>query len=190
MLDDDPLLDAPLVRGTARAVFEQNLRRAGVTDWVEFHQAFSYDFVHRWWRPLRLLWIDGDHSYRSTKQDYDLFARYLADGAILAMHDVLSPYEGCIRVFLEDVLASPHIGAAGLCGSIGWAQYWHTPRASSLQTAEKHRLSARLRRLLPYHCATGRPRGWSKLRYRWLRSRVPHQALDPADWARTVASAI
>jgi hypothetical protein len=189
MLDDDPLLEQPLAHGWARRIFEANLRRAGVLQQVEFHQAFSYDLAPQWQRPLRLLWIDGDHQYASTKQDFDLFAPFLANGAILAMHDVLSRYDGCIRVFSEDVLASPHFGAAGLCGSIGWAQYWCEPRHDRGEVQHKQRLLAKLQRLLPYHCQQQPPRGWAKLHYKWLRSRVPHRTLDPQRWQRTVRAA-
>ena len=106
------------------------------------------------------------------------------------MHDVLSPYEGCIRVFLEDVLTSPHFAAVGLCGSIGWAQYWQVPRATPGQIEEKDQLAGQLRRLAPYHRGSTSSWGLSKLRYKWLRSRVPHGAIDPADWARSIGSAI
>lgn len=189
MLDDDPLLERPLPRGAARQQFELNLARSGVRTMVEFHQAFSYELASDWSRPLRLLWIDGDHSYPSSKQDFDLFLPYLADGAILAMHDVLSRYDGCIRVFTEDVLSSPHFGAAGLCGSIGWAQYWHVPRRRPAEEAGKRRLLRQLSRLVPYHCRAEAPRGLSKLRYKWLRSRVPHRPISPERWQGLVHAA-
>jgi hypothetical protein len=187
LLDDDPLLEKPLPSGTAKHIFHGNLRRAGVQNLVEFHQGFSYQVAPSWNRPLRLLWIDGDHSYPSTKQDFDLFTPYLADGAILAMHDVLSPYEGCIRVFLEDVLASPFFSAAGLCGSIGWAQFQAEGAPTTAQQNAKRRLAMRLERLLPYHCQDRPLQGWSKLHYKLLRARVPHAPIDPAAWEREVA---
>ncbi len=186
LLDDDPLLSAPLATGRARETFFRNLEQAGVSEDIEFHQAYSYEVVQRWNRPLRLLWVDGDHSYRSTKQDFDLFSPFLADGAILALHDVLSPYEGCIRVFTEDVLRCPRFGAVGLCGSIGWAQYWSSRSATPGESRQKERLSERLRRLIPYHCQTAPLRGLSKLRYKWLRARVPHRAIDADQWQHAV----
>jgi len=186
MLDDDPLMSAPVPPGTARRTFAANLQRAGVTDQVEFHQAFSYQIADRWQRPLRLLWIDGDHRYASTKQDFDLYTPFLADGAILAMHDVLSPYDGCLRVFLEDVLTSDRVGAVGLCGSIGWAQFAPTLCRSAELQRGKQQLARQLRRLLPYHLAHQSPRGLSKWRYKWLRSRVPHGAIQPHAWAMAV----
>ncbi len=78
------------------------------------------------WPPnkmIRLLWIDGDHTFKGTHSDFDRFKRFLSPGAIVAFHDVLHAYSGPASVFCEEVLASESFGAWGLCGSIGWAQY-------------------------------------------------------------------
>jgi predicted O-methyltransferase YrrM len=190
MRDDDPLLEQALPAGSARAAFEANLDRAQVRGRVEFHQTYSYELARSWNRPLRLLWIDGDHRYAATKQDFDLFIPFLADGGILAMHDVLSRYDGCIRVFCEDVLSSPRVGAAGLCGSIGWAQFWNSARHCEMQERYKRQLHDRLRRLLPYHRHSHRHRGWAKLRYKWLRHRVPHGAVSADRWRRMMSRQI
>lgn len=184
LLDDDRLLASPLAPGSAERLFESNLQRAGVRSEIEFHRGFSFELARGFQKKLRLLWIDGDHSYPSSKQDYDLFVPHLAPGGILAMHDVLSRYDGCIRVYTEDVLTSPHYGAVGLCGSIGWAQYLGSSVATIEQEQAKQRLLRQLERLVPYHCQSSPLRGWSKLRYRWLRSRIPHQAVNPMRWER------
>src|SRR2546429_8130962 len=76
-----------------------------------------------WRRPIRLLWIDGDHQYEAVKRDLALFRPYLAPGAIVAMHDVLGTWPGPLRAFVEDVLGSDDFGPAGCFKSIGWAQY-------------------------------------------------------------------
>ncbi len=76
MLDDSPIMSQAVAVGEARKEFEQNLSNAGVTDHVQFHQAYSYDMAPKFNRPLRLLWIDGDHSYGATKQDFDLFSNF------------------------------------------------------------------------------------------------------------------
>src|SRR2546422_8145249 len=89
---------------------------------VEVHATFSKSVARGWSRPIRFLWIDGDHTYHGAKQDLDLFAPHLVDGGIVALHDVLHRFEGPIRVFVEDVLRSDRYGPAGVCGSIVWAQ--------------------------------------------------------------------
>src|SRR5207253_204180 len=69
--------------------FQENLRRAGVADVVDCRRAFSHEVARDWTRPIRLLWIDGDHVYEAVKRDLALFRPHLAPGAIVAMHDVL-----------------------------------------------------------------------------------------------------
>lgn len=186
MLDDSPIMTRAVAQGEARKEFDRNLSAAGVNDQVHFHQAYSYDVAPKFNQPLRLLWIDGDHSYGSTKQDFDLFSGHLADGAIIALHDVLARYDGPIRVFLEDILASDHFGAAGLSGSIGWAQYRRDPANIKTAKQDKERLAASIQKLLPYHLSDDKPGGLSKMRWKWLRSRVPHGQVDPRQWAKQV----
>src|SRR2546423_7388276 len=103
--------------------FQHTVARAGLTDHVEVHRKFSHQLATDWNRRIRLLWIDGDHTYPGAKQDLDLFAPHLATGGVVALHDVLHNFAGPIRVFVEDVLGSDRYGPAGCCGSIGWAQY-------------------------------------------------------------------
>lgn len=103
--------------------FVANLETAGVLDRVEIKRAFSYDLAREWKDPIRFLWIDGDHAYRGAKTDIDMFKPFFADGAIVAMHDVVGTFEGLLRVFVEEVLDRDGFGPAGFSGSIGWAQY-------------------------------------------------------------------
>src|SRR6185295_9863918 len=113
------------------------------------HRALSSDLARSWDRAIRVLWIDGDHTYAGAKQDLDLFLPHLVDGGIIAFHDVLHSFEGPIRVFVEDVLRSDRFGPAGFCGSIGWAQ--HRPRAGSATPFREGRLglARRASRLIP-----------------------------------------
>jgi predicted O-methyltransferase YrrM len=173
--------------GPALAELRANLQRHGVGDRVEFHQQRASDLARTWSRRLRLLWIDGDHSYSAAKSDFDLFAPFLADGAIVAMHDVLHGGDGPIRVFTEDVLGSDLFAAAGVCGSIGWAQRRTDQTAVAEQRSGKKRLRTRLRRLLPYAASQHRRHGLGKLAYKLLRARVEHGEMHPAVWQATVA---
>ena len=165
--------------------FRANLRKSGVEEAVEVHRAFSRDLARGWDRPIRLLWIDGDHTYVGAKEDIDLFRRHLADGAIVALHDVLHTFEGPIRVFVEELLGSDDFGPAGLCGSIGWAQY--RPGDGARWRASREALRRRAARLIPFVQRGREPRGLAKLRYKLLRALVPHAAVDPLEWARLTA---
>jgi hypothetical protein len=166
--------------------FEYNIRRAGVETHVKAHRMFSQQLAPSFRTKLRVLWIDGDHTTSGARADLELFRPRLAPGAIVAMHDVLGTWEGSLRVFCEDVLASNDFGVAGFCGSIGWAQY--VPGAGRLWT---HRLRRRLlwlpaSRLIPI-AASGRGLvGFNKLKYKFWRPLAPHGEVDEVSWTRLV----
>ena len=164
--------------------FRATLRAAGVEDSVEAHRAYSRDLARDWNRPIRFLWIDGDHTYAGAKEDIDRFGTHVVPGGIVAFHDVLHSFEGPVRVFAE-VLGSDAFGPAGLCGSIGWAQY--RPQDGKSWSAARHRLKRKLERLIPFVRGGADPKGFRKLRYKLWRGLVPHAAPDPAAWVRAVS---
>jgi hypothetical protein len=172
-------------RGSSWDDFRASLRTAGVESAVEAHRAYSRDLARGWTRPIRFLWIDGDHTYRGAKEDIDLFRGRLVPGAVVALHDVLHTFDGPVRVFAEELLASDLFGPAGLCGSIGWAQY--RPGDGAQWRDERLALARRVRRLIPLVQDGREPTGLRKLRYKLWRGLVPHAAPDAAAWVRAVS---
>ncbi|MCO6509652.1 MAG: class I SAM-dependent methyltransferase [Aridibacter famidurans] len=168
--------------------FFANLELRGVAEFVAFHKELSHELAEHWDSPIRLLWIDGDHTYEGTKRDLDCFRPFLSDGAIVAIHDALHEFEGGIRVFAEDILLSRSFGACGFVGSIAWSQY----RSDSLQTrhfiGEKLALYKKASRLIPYVAFGRRLEGFEKKKYKLVRSRVPHGAVDPEEWLALTAN--
>jgi predicted O-methyltransferase YrrM len=189
----DPLnCDAPASHPVSIAIrkeLDRNLARKKVDDRVEFHQMFSHDLSMTWSKPIRMLWLDGDHHLDAVRQDLQDFGRYLTDGAIVAMHDVLSVWDGVGRVFAEDVLASPHFGHAGINGNIAWAQYRRNTADTTRFQSRKQKLAAGLRPLIPIQTAAAGAsvHGWNKLRFRYLRWRAQSRPLAPETWLRQVA---
>jgi hypothetical protein len=88
-------------------------------------------------------------------------------------------------VFAEDLLESDEFGPAGLCGSIGWAQY--RPADGGKWRDERRALRRRIGRLLPFVKDGREPTGVRKLRYKLWRGLVPHAAPDAAAWVRAVS---
>lgn len=170
--------------------FQLNLKNAGVENAVEFHCQRSAELAGRWnpSRKIRLLWIDGDHTYAGAKSDLDLFRPYLADGAIVAMHDVLHSHEGPARVFAEDILLSPHFGPFGFCGSIAWAQYFEAPAISASFRSRKARTYRRLTRLIALSVFYEPLQGWHRLRYKLARAMIPHGDVSTEEFQRRVLS--
>jgi predicted O-methyltransferase YrrM len=64
-----------------------NLEQAGLSEHVEIVVATSSEAAADWADPVSLLWIDGDHSYESARQDFTLWAPHLLPDAIVALHD-------------------------------------------------------------------------------------------------------
>jgi hypothetical protein len=161
--------------------FTRNITEHRVADRIRFHQTFSHELAKTWEKPLRLLWIDGDHTYAGTKLDFDGFAPHLVDKGIVAIHDTLHEFEGGARVFLESVLHSPNFGACGFCGSIAWAQFRAETADARKYSDRKRSLAARLERLLPF-LTRGHLRGLEKKKYKLFRWMIPHGAVDPEGW--------
>lgn len=169
--------------------FRRNLEQAGVADRVEFHKAFSEELSPDWDRPLRVLWIDGDHTLEGARRDMRGFAPHLADGGIVAMHDVLHRRPGPMRVFMEEVLLSERFGACGIVGSIGWAQCRHDPQDALRHREEKLKLWKQLARVLPLAVFKDRSSRIDRKLWKLRRNFVPHGAADPAAWCKRVAAA-
>lgn len=165
--------------------FQAGLRRAGVTEVVETHRMFSRQLAPGWSRPLRLLWIDGDHTYEGALEDVRLFKPFLAEGGVLAMHDVLSRFPGATRVFLEQVLQSDDFGPAGYSGTIGWAQYRPRDGGQQMFRRRRKRLARTTGRLLRV-LERGHPTGLRALQHRLWRTLTPHGAVDPVGWLADV----
>jgi len=157
--------------------FLASLKSAGVEQNVEAHRAFSRDVAAEWTLPIRLFWIDGDHSYRGCKEDFDLFSPYLSEGAVVAFHDSLNAFEGPIRVFVEEVLRSDRFGPSGFVHSIAWSQF--RPRDGSRFRNQRRSLERRAVRLLRFVADDISPTGLRKIAYKINRSLVPRRLIPP-----------
>jgi hypothetical protein len=173
----DPDLPAS---GTSFDDFQSAIQTAGLTHQVEAHRAPSRQVAIGWNRPIRFLWIDGDHTYQGAKLDFDLFTPFLIEGAIVAFHDTLHEFEGPIRVFVEDMLRSDKFGPAGFLHTIGWAQY--SPNDGARYQKHRVKLARKAARLIPL-VANNRPVvGLTRMRFKLNCARIPHSVLSPAEF--------
>ncbi|HEY6357296.1 MAG TPA: class I SAM-dependent methyltransferase [Vicinamibacterales bacterium] len=165
--------------------FTENLSRAGLSDVVDARQAYAADVAKGWHRPIRFLWIDGDHSYPAVQSDLRLFKPFLVDGAIVVMHDVLSTWEGPLRVFDEEVLRGRGFGPAGFYGTIAWTQYRPRDGRSLRYRIARRAMSIPVRRLIAIAIRAKRRfgeeklillRGVPQLHYKFWRALLPHGA--------------
>jgi len=66
---------------------KKNLEKAGVTDYVNRFVMPSRKMAKTWEKPIELLWIDGDHSYKGVCYDIKHWVRFVAVGGVIAFHD-------------------------------------------------------------------------------------------------------
>ncbi len=161
--------------------FQNNLEAAGLAQHVKAHRAYSGELAAAWNRPIRFLWIDGDHSYKGAKSDFDGFISHVEPEGVVAFHDALHLFSGPIRVFVEDVLRSNRFGAAGFVKSIAWAQF--RPTDGALFQEQRATVECAASRLLPFVQDDRELHGLEKIRYKLNRSRVPRAAVQPQEWA-------
>lgn len=164
--------------------FLHSIEVAGVATHVESHLAYSTDVAASWNQPIRLLWIDGDHSYEGAKKDLDGFFPHLVPFGVVAFHDALNAFQGPIRVFVEDVLNSDRFGPAGFVHSIAWAQF--RPEDGHVFRERRSSLARRASRLIPFVDSGAELRGMAKRLYKLNRFLVPHSAMDAGDWMSLV----
>ncbi|MFN8473413.1 MAG: class I SAM-dependent methyltransferase [Anaerolineae bacterium] len=75
------------LKSPLRRQFEANIRRAGLADWVEVCQGRADEVADAWQRPIDLLFMDGDQSFKGARTAYELWAPFLKPGGVLAVHN-------------------------------------------------------------------------------------------------------
>lgn len=114
----DPHLGAPVINhkfsGPTYKLFLGNIRKAKVNKWVVPIKKTSAQARSNWKLPIRLLFIDGDHSIAGVKRDLLDWEPLVSDGGVIALHDAVNPGLGPIRGIVNVLLQSPrfsHLGA-------------------------------------------------------------------------------
>ncbi|MCI0377859.1 MAG: class I SAM-dependent methyltransferase [Gemmataceae bacterium] len=68
--------------------FLHNLRQAELDDHVSPIVGNSEETAATWSKPVRLLFIDGDHAYQSARRDFESWARFVISTGLICFHDV------------------------------------------------------------------------------------------------------
>jgi predicted O-methyltransferase YrrM len=86
--------------GSTYSVFRENLKKLEVDDYVVPLVASSEEAARNWDKPIRLLFIDADHSYEASKLDFELWSPFVVDGGLIAFHDIGS-WPGVTQFYQE-----------------------------------------------------------------------------------------
>lgn len=91
------------LEGTTFRLFQEVIKAQGLDDHIEPIVATSMEASTTWNQPIRLLFIDGDHSYQASKMDFAMWSPFVVPGGIIAFHDV-NEWEG-VTLFYHALMA-------------------------------------------------------------------------------------
>jgi predicted O-methyltransferase YrrM len=75
-------------KGSTLDAFKANIKAVGVDDYVDTIVASSEEAAKHWTKPIRLLFIDGDHSYEAARKDFELWSPFVIQGGLVLFHDI------------------------------------------------------------------------------------------------------
>lgn len=99
--------------------FEDNIRRAGLSDWVEVHQGTAQAIARTWRTPVDMLFLDGDQSPYGVRLAYESWAPFLKRGGIIAVHNssdhaYAETHDGHRRLVVKTIHPPEYTGCAAL----------------------------------------------------------------------------
>jgi hypothetical protein len=106
--------------------FKANIEYAGLRDTCVPVQKPSRQAHAEWDQPLKagLIYVDAFHSYAQAKFDYEAWAQYALDGAVIAFDDCIDDFPSVMRL-MRDLLEDPHLE---LLGRVDAMVYWRYRR--------------------------------------------------------------
>jgi len=93
--------------------FRRNVAGAGLSDFVKLYNMTSLQAVQRYvedFADIRMLFIDGDHSYESVSEDIRRFAARLKPDGVIVFDDYHSDGPGVVQAVEEQILSNPKFG--------------------------------------------------------------------------------
>jgi predicted O-methyltransferase YrrM len=103
---------------STRVAFINNIRAAGVQDKVRPYVMTSRQAANKWNKSVAVLFIDGIHDYQHAKEDFELWAPFVANKGIIAFHDCFCGVKGVGKAARELLLSPDVVCDVGTVGSI------------------------------------------------------------------------
>ncbi|XPV76406.1 MAG: class I SAM-dependent methyltransferase [Desulfovibrio sp.] len=84
--------------------FMTNVKKNGLSMQVRPVPKKSIEAAKEWDKPIRLLFIDGEHTYEGVKSDFTLWEKHVVEGGIIAFHDANSKDHPEVGKFVAELL--------------------------------------------------------------------------------------
>jgi hypothetical protein len=117
---------ASLGGGSLRDHFEANIRRAGLSRWVQVNEGRAAEVAATWERPIDLLLLDGDQSPQGAREAFNSWVPFLKPGGIIVLRNTrpreyAEGHDGHRRLVLEQILP-PRFTDVRLVGATTFAR--------------------------------------------------------------------
>jgi len=106
-------------QGEFQKVFQANVERCGLTEYVTPIKKHSLEVAKDWNKPIDILFIDGSHEYEDVKADFEAFYPFVRKKGIIAFHDIRGKWNGVIKYWGE-VQKSGWLKDVGKVSSLGF----------------------------------------------------------------------
>jgi hypothetical protein len=91
--------------GTTLPAFKENMTKFGLGGLVTEIVGDSTSVAASWDKPIRMLFIDGEHSWDRTSADFYSWFPFVQDGGIICLHDYGNAcYLDGVTKFIDDIL--------------------------------------------------------------------------------------
>lgn len=105
--------------GDFQKIFQANIDRCELTDYVTAIRKHSLEVAKDWNKPIDILFIDGSHEYEDVKADFEAFYPHVKKDGIIAFHDIKGKWDGVIR-FWNEVQVGGYLNDIGKVSSLGF----------------------------------------------------------------------
>ena len=101
--------------------FKMNLKRLGLSEYVEPIVALSTEVAKTWDKPIHFLFVDGSHLYEDVLADFAGFFPHVVPGGVVAFHDVINEsWPGVGKAWRESVVHK--LSGIDYCDSLGYGR--------------------------------------------------------------------
>lgn len=101
-----------------QAEFYHNVVSANVGEIVSVVSLPSIAAARSWRdRNVSLLWVDGDHSYKAVREDFEAWEAYVISGGTIAFHDNTAPG---VQTLIQELSCAKNIVPVGRVSSLSW----------------------------------------------------------------------
>lgn len=88
--------------------FAENMKRTGISSWVQAYKSTGQEIGKTWTTPIDLLYLDGDQTPEGARETYELFVPHLKPGGVIAIHNTAERsydpgHDGSYRLVKETI---------------------------------------------------------------------------------------